>query len=356
MGVVADSEVRSLRAKGLEAFLACPRTGQKEAVEYILSMPCIRFGNAARLLNLKKMVQNADVVHLHYPFYGTAGMIANLRHSGDIKHLAVTLHMDAYAKGLKGLLFNLHRRFCQTKIISEADVIFVSSLDYIKNSSYAGLLERREARLVELPFGVNADAFCPGEPCRNEFDIPTGATVIGSVAVLDSAHMFKGIDILIKAISHMPEDVHLLMVGDGDMRCKYMNLAHNLGLGKRVHFTGRLDQASLIRALRTMDIFAFPSLNGAEAFGLAMLEAMSCGIPVVASDLHGVRSVGKDAGLIVPPGDLDALIGALRKLSGDESLRKQYAGAARAKAIQYNWDKHAEILISHYQRLCGLQL
>ena len=87
--------------------------------------------------------------------------------------------------------------------------------------------------------------------------------------------------------------------------------------------------------------------------GLAMLEAMSCETPVIASNLPGVRKVAENAGVLIEPNNLDALVDAVNKLSTNPNLCRKYAQEAGKKALQYNWDQHTQSLIRHYQQLCA---
>jgi len=353
MGVVADQEVRSLRKKGVEAWLACPKVRGRQDIDYIIELPAFGFGNGSVLRGLSPRLKNADVVHLHYPFYGTAEELAYFKKKGIIKHLAMTLHMDAQADGARGLLFDLHRKYIQPKILAAADLVFVSSLDYAEHSSYKTYLDANPQKVVELPFGVDTDCFSCGEPNRNRFGIPGGSCVIGNVSVQDKAHMFKGIDLLIKAMVALPPHIHLLLVGDGNMQSSYRRLANELQVADRVHFAGRLNKEDLICAYRSMDVFAFPSTNNAEAFGLVVLEAMACGVPVIASELPGVRGVAQNAGYLIPPNNVKAFIDLINKLSADPELCHKFSEAARNKALQYSWEHHTVVLIEQYQKLCA---
>jgi rhamnosyl/mannosyltransferase len=89
--------------------------------------------------------------------------------------------------------------------------------------------------------------------------------------------------------------------------------------------------------LHACDVFALPSIDRSEAFGISQLEAMACGKPVVASDLPtGIRFVNQDGGtgMLVPPGDPDALAGALNQLLEDDALRAGLGKAARLRVEQ----------------------
>ncbi|MFA6160937.1 MAG: glycosyltransferase family 4 protein [Patescibacteria group bacterium] len=380
IGVVANQEVLCLRKLGVDATLVAPRSTYhvSRTTYHVVSLPALRIGNVGRLLGLKKVLKDADVVHLHYPFYFTAGMIARWRRQNKIKHLVVTLHHDATDDGWRGLVANLHRKFLQKRVLNSADLLLVSTLDYARNSSYSSFVG--DPRLHELPFGVDTELFCPIVPVpvspssviladagiqydeinpigspglrrTSPEDDKKNKSVIGTVSVMDRAHPFKGIDVFLRAVAKLPANVHAVVVGDGDRRQSYEELAKELGIAERVNFAGRLGEDDLIKTLQNLDVFVFPSTSSAEAFGLVALEAMSCGVPVVASDLPGVREVVKNAGVTVGVNDEVALAKAVEDLLNDTDRRQTFAKAAREKALGMDWNKHAQTLLDYYKQL-----
>lgn len=364
IGAVADTEARLLRGQGIDAFVVATEAEGAASGDGVVRVPSIAaFGNAAwaHRPTLAKALADADVVHLHYPFYGVQGALARWRRSGRIRRLAVTCHMDATAGGWKGLVFSTHRAFFQRRLLSAADVLLFSSFDYARTSSFASALSLWPAKCRELPFGVDADRFRPADPetrpsARERFGLPAEAAVVGFVGGMDTAHAFKGVDVLIDAFLRLPESVHALLVGDGDLRIGFESKALALGLRDRLHFVGRLPAADLPAAYAAMDAFAFPSTSGAEAFGLVAAEAQAAGIPVVASDLPGVRTVVADGetGLLVPPRDAAKLAGAIRRLVEDPALRSKYGLAARERATaRYSLEAHLEGLQEAYRSILG---
>jgi glycosyltransferase involved in cell wall biosynthesis len=172
---------------------------------------------------------------------------------------------------------------------------------------------------------------------------------------MDSAHAFKGVPELLMALRFLP-GAHALLVGDGDLRPKFEQQAHDLNIASRVHFLGRTDDATKVDALRTADVFAFPSTRPAEAFGLVALEAMACGVPVVASDLPGVRTVVQQGktGWLVRPGSVTELVTALEKVVSSDARRREMGEAARSFAVdRFSWDRHVDGLMDTYQRVCA---
>ncbi|MFH1620579.1 MAG: glycosyltransferase family 4 protein [Patescibacteria group bacterium] len=359
IGQVPFIEVVELKKRGVEAVLLAPDYIGSESVAGVRRIKSSwSMGNAASLdkVTLLPEVASADIVHLHYPFYGTAGLIAELRRQNKIRHLIITLHMDAQAPGIKGAAFNFHRNFFQSKILQSADVLIVSSLDYAKNSSFKTEIQKRDSQVVELPFGVDEMKFSPHVIHRERFGLPLNAKVLVFVGGMDKAHAFKGIQVLLKVIAELP-DVYCILVGDGDLRGSYEKISYVLGLVSRVKFLGRVSSEDLPDVYRVADIFVLPSVSGAEAFGLVALEAGSCGIPVVASDLPGVRTVveNKVTGLLVKPGDQEALAGALKELLKDDGFRSLLGRQARERVLEkFTLKKHTDKLIAVYDKIISV--
>jgi glycosyltransferase involved in cell wall biosynthesis len=138
----------------------------------------------------------------------------------------------------------------------------------------------------------------------------------------------KGHRTLFEAIAQVPDAVFVL-AGEGPEREPLEALAAQLGIAERVRFLGRRDDVPQL--LAACDVFALPSLY--EGSSLAVLEAMAAGAPVVSSAIGGTDELIEDGstGLLVPPGDAEALAEALRRLLGDPELRKSLATRARER-------------------------
>jgi glycosyltransferase involved in cell wall biosynthesis len=163
---------------------------------------------------------------------------------------------------------------------------------------------------------------------RASLGIPEGAFVIGNVGRLVPA---KGQEYLLRAFAKVREKVpnaHLVIVGWGELDGALRAQAKELGVADHVCFTGaRLDVPEL---LATFDVFGFSSIH--EAQGIAILEGMAAGIPVIAPAIDGIPDVVKheQTGLAVPPRDPDALAAAMLRLHDDPELGKRLVPAARA--------------------------
>ncbi len=361
IGSVALREVTLLRGRGMDARLVVPKSrvmySQGERVERSFVEvvdPLLRVGNAAVLSDLDRWVSGADVLHIHYPFYGTAEFLLT-RYASRIPTV-VTFHMDAQATGLKGMAFFLYRHLVQQSLLARASRILVSSFDYARRSSLATLLSAHPERVRELPFGVDLDFFSPGPSQAGRFGIPEGAPVILFVGGLDRAHAFKGTHELIHAFAGVDLSAHLLIVGDGDLKSVYQEEARRLGLSDRVHFPGRVNDVTLRDAYRSARMFVLPSTSAAEAFGLVILEAAACQLPVIASDVPGVRTIVRrgETGLLVQPKDMQGLRDAMTQLLINEDTRRDMGERARQFVLeQFSWDRHVDGLMEVYREVCA---
>ena len=159
----------------------------------------------------------------------------------------------------------------------------------------------------------------------------------------------KGIKYLIEAVKSL-DNVRLVIAGDGPEKERLENLARHESLLDRVTFTGWVDDIG--RTMSTWDIYVQPSI--AEGLGIAALEAMSLGIPVVASDVGGLREIvvnGK-TGFLVPPEDSAQLAAHLKELACNAELRRSMGEAARLRATEkFSRERESQALQSAYQKL-----
>jgi glycosyltransferase involved in cell wall biosynthesis len=135
-------------------------------------------------------------------------------------------------------------------------------------------------------------------------------------------------DILLRALARVP--LPCIFVGDGPMRASLERLASRFGIADRVVFTGALDHRFMHRYYAGAEALVLPSVS--EGVPLVALEALGAGVPVVASNLHGIASFVRDQenGLLVEPGDEDSLARALSALEADESLRAKLRHGAES--------------------------
>ena len=158
----------------------------------------------------------------------------------------------------------------------------------------------------------------------------------------------------VKNVSHVVEVFHqilqegisakLLLVGDGPDRSNVEQLTRDLGIQRAVRFLGKQDPVQEI--LSIADLFLLTS--GSESFGLAPLEAMACGVPVVCSDVGGLPELveGSEAGFLCPLGDIHAFAKACVKVLTDDSLHAEMSQHAREYVVRH-YDTHA--IVAQYE-------
>ncbi len=192
-------------------------------------------------------------------------------------------------------------------------------------------------QVTVVPYGVDMERFALTNHQPREKE-----TVVGTVGRLS---IEKGLDILLKAgalILRDHPDMKIVIAGDGPERAKLGRLTRDLDIEANVTFLGEIPHEGVPSVLATFDVFAMPSR--AEGFGVAAIEAAAMGIPVVGSDVHGIPDVVDHGrtGLLVPPGDEQALARAIARLADDVRLRKTMGENARAfVAERYDWRENA---------------
>ena len=191
----------------------------------------------------------------------------------------------------------------------------------------------------------------PRARMRKEIGVPRDAVVAGTIARLTEQ---KGHRFLFEALATTPglEHVHLLIIGDGDLRAGLERMVEALGLRPRVHFLGaRRDLGNLLGA---MDLFVLPSLW--EGLPLSLVLAMGAGLPVVSTAVAGIPEVvtDNDTGVLVPPGDAAGLGAALARMVRDPLAARRMAEAGRASVLpRFGVDRYVASVVNLYDSLLG---
>jgi len=147
---------------------------------------------------------------------------------------------------------------------------------------------------------------------------------------------------------NFPNDL-IIVGGKGWMHDQILGEVEAQGLHGRVKFLGYVDDSDLPALYSAATILASPSLY--EGFGLPILEAMACGVPVIASNVSSLPEVVGDAGVLLPTEDTDAWSQAMMNLIEDMSQRTKLVGAGFLRARQFTWSKSAKELMSIYDQL-----
>ncbi|WP_441291320.1 glycosyltransferase [Sorangium sp. KYC3313] len=232
---------------------------------------------------------------------------------------------------------------------------FVDAHVAVSQPTAAVVLGRREVdppKLHVVVNGIDLSRFAPDPAARArvraDLAIPRDAWVVGSVGRLSPV---KNHALLVRAAAtSLPRNGRVLLVGEGAERGRLDALARELGVSERVLFTGeRHDVPALLAAF---DVFALPSLS--EGLPLALLEAMTAGLPVVATDVGGVSTVlvHGETGFLVPSDEVTPLAARLSELHANPARAAQMGRSGRRLALRrYSAIQMAERYMELYARL-----
>src|SRR3954452_4357918 len=263
----------------------------------------------SRLWSIRKRVRElapaASLVDAHFALYAALPLFTHaLRGRPLMVHFHGPWADESEAAGDRSRLRLAVKRRLEGTVYRRAEQTVVLSAAFKRL-----LVERYRVspwKVQVAPPGVDLERFSPGDgaAAREGLDLPAQEPVAVTVRRLVPR---MGLDVLITAWSQLPAGL-LVIVGEGPDRPRLERLAEELGVGERVRFAGRVSEEELPDWYRAADVCVLPSL-ALEGFGLAALEALACGTPVVVSDVGGlpeaVRGLGDE--LVVPAGDSRAL-------------------------------------------------
>lgn len=205
---------------------------------------------------------------------------------------------------------------------------------------------------IYLPNGVDLKRF-KKEPAketefRKLYGIPKNKKIVLYLGRISSE---KRLDCLLKAFKRIEKnDMLLLLVGVGQHLKKFRKLAKNLGI-ENVLFTGFVKDEYLNAAYGCADMFVSPS--DTETFGLTFVEAMQMGLPTIGVSRLGAREIvdNDKTGILVEPGDVEALAAAIKRLFEDDRLRKRMGRNARKRAKKYSLEKNVKKTLDLYKKM-----
>lgn len=230
------------------------------------------------------------------------------------------------------------RREMKRRAVTGADRFIVHTERSRRVLDMEGVLAER---IVQLDPGVDTERFSPGRGDRAPLGLDEDAFVILFVGWLLPR---KGIDFLILALRELIRDAapgarkfQLAIAGSGPGQERVEALARRAGVADQCSFIGPFAYDLMPGVFRAADVFVLPSIAAEgwqEQFGMSLLEAMACGVPVVSTYSGAIPEIVDDAGILCQPNDFLALYEALRDLAADSGRRSELGEAGRARVME----------------------
>jgi glycosyltransferase involved in cell wall biosynthesis len=232
-------------------------------------------------------------------------------------------------------------------LLRAADLIISPSWGFLRKCS--GVLASSSARRIAIHNGIDLAELESSASARAD---AAEAPFILSVASHDE---WKGLDVLLRAMALLregDETVRLVLAGDGPLRSELQQLAASLHVDEQVQFIGYQSRPAVARLLNECMLFVLPSRY--ESLGIAVVEALACGKPVVATAVDGIPEIIEDGtnGILVEPEDARALAAAIRRLLGDADLRARLGRAGRLRVKDaFRWQRMGESYVNAYEQV-----
>lgn len=332
MMCAADGGDRTVHLKG-DTWLICCRTWKKVAATMIAP---------SMITVLKKRCSGYDIIHVHHPDPMACLALYLSGYKGK-----VVLHWHSDIQKQKVLL-QLYRPL-QDWLLRRADLIVGTSPVYLTYSPY---LKQVQDKTCCLPIGV--DPVCPRredvEKIQNRYPDKKIVFSLGRLVA------YKGYRFLVEAARYLDDGYIVLIGGSGALDDELRSHIKTWGLEDKVKLLGRISDEDLPAYYGACKVFCLSSVQKTEAFGIVQIEAMSCGKPVVATNIPGsgvswVNTHGQ-SGLNVAPGNGRELAEAIMAIAGEETVYREYSRGAEQRYLNtFTKEKMIENLLDIYYNL-----
>jgi glycosyltransferase involved in cell wall biosynthesis len=293
-----------------------------------------------KVAHAARLMEAGGVVHVHCHFSS---------HPAAAGFVIQRLTGIPYSFTAHGSDLHVDRHMLCDKVAEAAFVVPIS--EFNRNVILRECGEHLAEKLVVIHCGVDTDLFRPRDVAESERPF--------TVICVGTLHEVKGQYYLVDACRLLAEEgiqLACTLVGDGRDRPALQRRIADAGLEGRVTLAGRRTQAEVAELLHSADVLVAPSVptkrGKREGIPVALMEAMSGGVPVVASDLSGIPELVENeaTGLLVPPRDARALADALRRLHDDPSFRRRLGLAGREKVVrEFDVRKSASALARRFR-------
>lgn len=282
--------------------------------------------NPKHIRSLIKLAKGFDIVHTHNTppqlFGAIAGLFTKARWI-TTEHTTSSHRRVWWFRHIERWMYHRYKH-----IICVSDAV----ADTVKELS-----GKKDNSISVVTNGIDFDQFTNATPLSKD---SIGRPELSKTILLMVGRLSYQKDqaTIIKALSLLPDNVELWLAGDGETKSELKTLATNLGIDDRVQFLGL--RSDVPQLLKTADIVVHSS--HIEAFGLAAVEAMAAGTPVIASDIPGLGEIVKDAGILFKHGDAEDLANRVRGLVAEPVLKDKLKARGYNVAASYSIDRMAK--------------
>jgi len=306
------------------------------------------YGYYLNIFQLRKLISviQPDILNAHYSSgYGTLGRLSKFS-----PYLLSVYGSDVYS-------FPYQKKL-NMKIIRKN----LNAANAIASTSYAMAVQTSRLTNINVekiyitPFGVDTIKFCKKDLVRKDDSIILG-TIKKLAPKYGIEYGIKAIDYLIKNLlygKNHTKKIKYYIYGDGPQKEELKSLVKELNLEEVIFFKGRIPNDEVPTALNEFDIFLGTSISDSESFGVAIVEAMACEVPVIVTDVDGFKEVvdNGNAGIMVPRKDYIEMAKQIFRLLNNDALRKEIGKAERSRVIEYyNWDDNVRKMETIYKDL-----
>jgi len=283
-----------------------------------------------------------DILHAHYASsYGILGALTKFH-----PFIISVWGSDVYDFPNSS---KIHRKILKYNLSKADKILSTSKVMSIQTQKYT-------AKNVEItPFGIETQKF------RRFTNRNTLTFIVGIVKTLEDKY---GIDILIKAFAELCDrypnrKLELRIAGEGSKMTELKKMAENYNIAEKTQFYGKIQHKNVPDFLNELDVFVATSRLDSESFGVAIVEASACELPVIVSNVGGLPEVvdNRKTGIVIPSENSHAVAEALELLMNNPSMRVKMGEAGRKKILsEYNWSDNVSKLCEIYEYTVNMNL
>jgi len=332
-------------------FFALPEVDRENQVDEMFKENDLEENIDALASQLSKLVQELkpDIIHAHSPYVVFNRVLANLQEEGLLDEIPLIATIHGRPKPL--ILPSGEKT---TDIESFSDVC-PFDLILAVSENVATVLDEHLARkgiavpILPLYLGIDLTVFHPMPEVEKRWDI----------AFMGRLEEMKAVDLFPEMLTQLKRnypDLKMVMTGEGSLKEKLLREFIKVGVSHMIDYLGVIEIKEVPKLINQSRIFIYPSRE--EPFGLSILEAMACGVPVVTTNVYGPKEIVTEGvdGLTVAPDNVGELVKAISTLLDDPQLRDEIGlnGKAIVEA-RFDINQHLESLVGIYQDLLKIQ-